>query len=78
MDNKVTSNVKLSPLTPAERKRKSCAKKKANDPNYQIQENKRIEELRKRRVESMNTQQRKAYRLAANERKKQSRSLLKE
>lgn len=71
MDNKVpTSNAKLSPLTPAERKRKSRAKKKANDPNYQIQENKRIEELRKRRVESMNTQQRKAYRLAANERKK--------
>lgn len=47
MDNKVTSNVKLSPLTPAERKRKSRAKKKANDPRYQIQENKRIEELRK-------------------------------
>lgn len=41
------SNVKLYPLTLTERKRKSCGKKKANDPNYQFQENKRIEELRK-------------------------------
>lgn len=71
-------NTKPQPLTAAERKRRSRANKKSSDPNYQTNENRRIEELRKRKVESMNTQQLKAYRMAANQRKKKSRSMLKE
>lgn len=47
------------PMSAAERKRKSRAKKKASDPEYQTKENKRIEAIRKNRIRGMNAQQKK-------------------
>lgn len=61
------------PMSAAERKRKSRAKKKASDPEYQTKENKRIEAIRKNRIRGLNSQQKKHIRLMQQLRKRKSR-----
>ena len=41
-------------MTSAERKRKERERKKSLDPDYQAKENKRIEQLRKKKFSQMN------------------------